>query len=77
MIRRLDRLGQAFFILEQGCHPINNPINHTRRRAVGDDGPAMENSFAPTPRMKPSAAVNIGHSDFAKIFTLNQRCGIM
>ena len=37
----------------------------------------MVNILAPTPRMKPSAAVNIGHTIFAKIFTLNRRCGIM
>ena len=29
-------------------------------------GPAMVNIFAPTPRMKPSAAVNIGHSILQK-----------
>ena len=40
-------------------------------------GPAMVNIFAPTPNMNPSAAVNIGHSDFSKIFTLNWRCAIM
>ena len=26
----------------------------------------MVNIFAPTPKMKPSAAVNIGHSDYSK-----------
>ena len=66
MIRRLDRLGQALFILEQGCNPIDNPVNHTRNGAVGDDGPAMENSFAPTPRTKPSAAVKLGHTTISK-----------
>ena len=40
-------------------------------------GPAMVNIFAPTPGMNPSAAVNIGHTIFAKIFTLKRRCGIM
>ena len=40
-------------------------------------GPAIVNIFAPTSRMKPSAAVNIGHSDLAKTFTLKQRCDIM
>ena len=30
-------------------------------------GPAMVNILAPTPRMNPSAAVNIGHSTFKKI----------
>ena len=29
-------------------------------------GPATVNIFAPTPNTNPSAAVNIGHSDFAK-----------
>ena len=40
-------------------------------------GPAILNIFAPRPKTKPSAAVNIGDSDFVKTFTLNQWCGIM
>ena len=40
-------------------------------------GPAIVNIFAPTPKMKPSAAVNIGHSDLQKIFALKQQYGIM
>ena len=36
----------------------------------------MVNIFAPTPNIKPSAAVNIGHSDFAKIFTYNRQFDI-
>ena len=40
-------------------------------------GPAIVNILAPTPRTKPSAAVNIGHTLFAKTFTLNQRCAII
>ena len=31
-------------------------------------GPAIINIFAPTPITKPSAAVNIGHSDFENIY---------
>ena len=40
-------------------------------------GPAILNIFAPTPRIKPSAAVNIGPINFVKILTLNQRCGML
>ena len=37
--------------------------------------PAFVNIF--TPRMMPSAAVNIGHRDFTKKLTAKWRCGIM
>ena len=40
-----------------------------RRRAVAKAhtaSPQQENIFAPTPRMNPSAAVNIGHSGLQK-----------
>jgi len=29
----------AFFTSKQRRHPMNNPINHTRHRAVDDDRP--------------------------------------
>lgn len=35
------------FLLEQSSYPINQPVNHTRHRAVGNDGPCdLENLCA-------------------------------
>ena len=45
-------------------------VGEGRRRTDAEDirrAPQQENIFAPTPRMKPSAAVNIGRSVFCRI----------
>ena len=52
-------------------------VAKARRRQGAHRAPQQENILAPTPKIKPSAAVNIGHSDFAKIFTFNRRRDMM
>lgn len=66
----------ARFFVEQDFSYLNNAefkaniINHTvnpaREQSENDYRPETLNIFAPVPKIRPSATVNIGHSDWLK-----------
>ena len=47
--------------LNQAEKPVYKPKQNTGNCTVHNYRAAIENIFAPTPNMNPSAAVNIGH----------------
>ena len=52
--------------LHYGSYPINNPINHTRRRAVNDDRSCDLEHIGADAEDEASACVNLGRSVFCR-----------
>ena len=53
----------SLLLLKKCCYPIDQAVYHGCGNTVGAHrAPQQENIFAPTPKMKPSACVNLGHN---------------
>ena len=56
------------FTLEQGCYPINNPVDHACHRTVNNYRACDGKHLRAKPITQPSAAANIGHSNLKNIY---------